>query len=278
MIVTARERVLTSLRHEQPDWAPYQLDAASELKAKVVAETENPNFWREAGNHLAKLEFGGFTEIGPNLYKDIFGVILDRSVDKDIGVVKNYLLAEGELKAFIFPEPSVVFPEEGTIKAFLQENQERFRVFNIGFSMFERAWTLRGMEQILMDMLEEPVFVHTLLDRILEFNLSVIDQALEYDFDAVHFGDDWVQQHGLLMGPKLWREFIKPRVAAMYARVKEKGRYVVQHSCGDIQELFPDLIAIGLDVFNTFQSEVMDVVQIKKEYRKNLTFYGLAVC
>ena len=76
------------------------------------------------------------------------------------------------------------------------------------------------------------------------------------------------------MGPRLWRRFIKPRVAAMYARAKAAGKYIMQHSCGAIQELFPDLIDIGLDIFNTFQPEVMDVDYCKREYGHHLTFYG----
>lgn len=76
------------------------------------------------------------------------------------------------------------------------------------------------------------------------------------------------------MGPRLWRRFIKPRVAVMYARAKQAGKYVMQHSCGAIQELFPDLIDMGLDIFNTFQPEVMDVNFCKREYGRHLTFYG----
>ena len=76
------------------------------------------------------------------------------------------------------------------------------------------------------------------------------------------------------MGPRLWRRFIKPRVKIMYQRAKSAGKYVMQHSCGSVQELFPDLIDMGLDVFNTFQPEVMDVEFCKREYGQHLTFYG----
>jgi len=76
------------------------------------------------------------------------------------------------------------------------------------------------------------------------------------------------------MGPRLWRRFIKPRMAAMFQKAKEVGKYVMLHSCGNISELFPDLIGKGLDIFNTFQPEVMDVDLIKREYGKDLTFYG----
>ena len=60
----------------------------------------------------------------------------------------------------------------------------------------------------------------------------------------------------------------------MYARAKQADKYVMQHSCGAIQELFPDLIDMGLDIFNTFQPEVMDVAFCKREYGHHLTFYG----
>ena len=76
------------------------------------------------------------------------------------------------------------------------------------------------------------------------------------------------------MGSRLWRRSIRPLVAAMYARVKSAGKYVMQHSCGAVQELFPELIDMGLDVFNTFQPEVMDVRFCKREYGHHLTFYG----
>lgn len=60
----------------------------------------------------------------------------------------------------------------------------------------------------------------------------------------------------------------------MYGRAKEYGMYVCQHSCGDISEIFPDLIELGLDAFNTFQTEIYDVVQMIKMYGDKITFYS----
>ena len=62
-----------------------------------------------------------------------------------------------------------------------------------------------------------------------------------YPFDAIHTGDDWGQQHGLIMGPDLWRKFIKPQVKRMYERSKSHGKVVSIHSCGDIREVLGDL-------------------------------------
>jgi len=102
----------------------------------------------------------------------------------------------------------------------------------------------------------------------------VIEKVCSYDVDAMIFGDDWGMQTGLQMGAKLWREFIYPRIQQMYALVKSKGKFVFIHSCGKVDEVFPDLIEIGLDVFNPFQPEVMDVFEMKRHYGDRLTFFG----
>jgi len=89
-----------------------------------------------------------------------------------------------------------------------------------------------------------------------------------------YFGDDWGQQLGLQMGPKIWREFIAPQLERMYAAVKQGGKYVMIHSCGKVDELFDDLIDLGVDCFNPFQPEVMDTFTLMAKYRGRLAFHG----
>jgi uroporphyrinogen decarboxylase len=149
-----------------------------------------------------------------------------------------------------------------------------FRLFQIGFSLYERAWSLRGTENILMDFMLYPDFVKDLMGKITDYNIAQIEKALTYDIDAVYFGDDWGQQSGLIMGYDIWKEFIYPQLERMYSVVKKAGKYVMIHSCGDVDELFPDLIKAGLDCFNPFQPEVMDVEYLVQEYRGKLAFHG----
>jgi uroporphyrinogen decarboxylase len=101
------------------------------------------------------------------------------------------------------------------------------------------------MENLLTAMVTDKRFVHELLDRILAYNLHIVENACSYDIDAMMFGDDWGMQTGLQMGPRLWREFIRPGVAAMYGLAKARGKYVFFHSCGKVDGLFPELIAYG---------------------------------
>jgi uroporphyrinogen decarboxylase len=177
------------------------------------------------------------------------------------------------MAGYTFPDPlDPRFFED--IPERLERYGDRFRVFQIGFSLYERAWAMRGWQNLMMDFHLNPAFVHDLLNTITDYNLAQINEALKYDIDAVYFGDDWGMQRGLQMGPALWREFIHPVLRRMYSAVREEGKYVFIHSCGDVDELFDELIAIGVNCFNPFQPEVMDVAALLKQYRGCLVFHG----
>ena len=226
-------------------------------------------------NHFVKLgaDIGFFTDLGEDRFRDVFGVVWDRSVDKDIGIVEGCILPEPTLQRYEFPDPlNRRFFED--IPEKISEYEDCFRVFKIGFSLYERAWTLRGMENLMMDFLDYPDFVRELLQRIADYNIAHVTEALKYDIDAVYFGDDWGQQTGLQMGPRIWREFILPELKRMYSVAREAGKFVFIHSCGKVDELFDDLIEIGLNCFNPFQPEVMDVFELMKRYKGRLAFHG----
>jgi uroporphyrinogen decarboxylase len=133
---------------------------------------------------------------------------------------------------------------------------------------------MRGMENLFMDFLVNPEFVRELLERIAEYNIAQIREALKYDIDAVYFGDDWGKQSGLLMGYDFWKAFLAPVLEKMYREVKDAGKYVFIHSCGDVDELFDDLATLGVNCFNPFQPEVMEVHEIFNQYYGRLAFWG----
>lgn len=80
-----------------------------------------------------------------------------------------------------------------------------------------------------MDFYTNPGFVYELMGKICEYNIAQIDKALEYDIDAVYYGDDWGQQHGMIMGCDLWKEFIYPYLQTMYLHVRNAVKYVMIH-------------------------------------------------
>lgn len=270
-----RDVIKMVLDHKRPPYVPWSYKFTLEPLKLVQDYFGTNDIDIPLGNHILLLgcDIGLFEDLGNDRMKDNFGVIWDKSVDKDIGNPENTLLLEPDLSSYTFPDPldPRVF---STMKSAIESKPDMFRLFQVGFSLYERAWTLRGMENLLMDFMVNPDFVHELFTKIADYNIIQVKKALEYDIDAVVFGDDWGQQHGLIMGPDTWHEFIYPQLKRMYKVIKDAGKYVMAHSCGDVDELFPSLIEAGLDCFNPFQPEVMDVKALMKEYRGRLSFHG----
>lgn len=273
--MTKREIIRLVLDGGEPPYVPWHLGFTEEAREKLQAHFGTDDLEPVLQNHLLGLGASGnlFDEVGDHCVRDAFGVVWDRSIDHDIGVVKEYLLPEPTLRHYRFPdprEPRVFDP----IPDKLARYGDRWRVFEVGFSLYERAWTLRGMENLMIDFYENPDFVHELFNAIADFNLAQITEALKFDIDAIYFGDDWGQQHGLQMSPRHWREFILPVLQRMYGFCHAHGKKVMIHSCGDVDELFDELIAAGVNCFNPFQPEVMDVFALMKRYRGRLSFLG----
>lgn len=273
--MTKRDVVRTVLDGKRPPYVPWSFSFTVEAKEKLITHYGHDDIIGAVGNHILGLgsDIGFFEDCGNDRVRDVFGVVWDRTIDKDIGTVEGCVLTEPSLDGYRFPNPLdprffVDIPSK------IERYGGLFRVYQIGFSLFERAWTLRGMENLMIDFYDHPAFVRDLFNAIADYNIAQIRKALTFDIDAVYFGDDWGQQRGLLMGPVLWREFIRPVLARMYAVVHEAGKFVCIHSCGDVDELFDDLIAIGLNCFNPFQPEVMDVMSLVPAYRGRLAFFG----
>ena len=67
-------------------------------------------------------------------------------------------------------------------------------VVKLGVSLYERAWSMRGWESLMLDFIQNPAFVDELFHSIADYNIAQINEALKYDIDAVYFGDDWGMQ------------------------------------------------------------------------------------
>lgn len=273
--MTRRERVLKALAFEETDIVPYQVDFTIPAREKMVSCLGDTNFIEKIGNHLAYVKAippYGIKEVAPGFFQDEWGVVWNRTIDPDIGNPVP-VLSRPTLVGYRFPDPTDPSRYKH-ISSFVEAHRDAFKLLRETYTLFERAWSLRGMEAFLSDMLVNESFVKDLLDAITVFHLEVIERALDFGLDGVLFGDDWGWQGGLIMGPRLWRKYIKPRFAEVIALVRKKGKKAFLHCCGKVQEIFPDLVEIGLHVFNPFQPEVMDIFALKQEYYGKLAFWG----
>ena len=273
----SKELVYRALGFEEIPRTPYSIDFTVPALARLRSSEVGRALYDAVENDVVltpviRVEWGKRDSHGS--YRDEFGQEWDRRIDPDIGIPKPFVSPE-TLRGTRLPDPKAPDRFDG-LKRNLAEHPERFHLLAMDFSLYERAWAMRGLESFYVDMVERPEFVEALLDRILEFNLQVIEEGLRRcpAVDGVHFGDDFGDQIGVPMGAERWRALIKPRLARQYGMVKAAGKKVSIHSCGKVLQILDDLVEIGVDLFNPFQPEVMDVETVLRRFRGRLSFWG----
>ena len=209
--MTKREVVLQTLRHEQGDVIPYYLDLTEGELEKMIAYSGDPLFFEHSESYLAEERNESFTDLGNGRFKDMFQVVWDKGAqDGDFGIAVGHPIPDSEIGDYVFPEPDEKLIREKCERLVAQK--DKFTMYIIGFSLYERLWTLHGTFETLVDFLEEPEFITEVLDKIVEYNCKVVDIVAQYPIDCIFFGDDWGQHKGLQMGLPIWREFLKPQL------------------------------------------------------------------
>lgn len=145
----------------------------------------------------------------------------------------------------------------------------------------EVACRIRGMENFLCDiMIDEDVAV-ALLDRILQIKLDYWATALGELGDLVDVvleADDYGTQDSQLVPPAKFREVFKPRLRALFAAIKASAPHVklLFHSCGNVREIIPDFIEIGVDILNPVHISAtgMEPEGLKRDFGDALCFWG----
>ena len=191
------------------------------------------------------------------------------------GKTRSHPMADGydALDTYPFPDPRLPGRFDAADER-LRERGGRYTQARVWFTLFERLWMLRGFENMLTDPYVHPAEFCALRDRVVEFNLAIIDRWVERGIDAVFFSDDWGSQRSLLMDPDDWRRIYKPSYARLFERVRSGGAHVWMHLCGNVTAIVADLLDIGLNVLNPVQPQAMDVKALAGEFGGKLCFNG----
>jgi uroporphyrinogen decarboxylase len=179
-----------------------------------------------------------------------------------------------DLDRFPWPDPHDAAILGAAGRTIARDGAASFIAPNLGMCLFERAWSLRGFDALLMDMIESPEWVEDLLDRIAGIQTVLAARFVAAGVAGGYFGDDYGAQRAMLFSPRLWRRLIKPRLAKLFAVFLDAGLPVILHSDGDIRAILPDLVEIGLTTLNPVQPEVLEHSWLQREYGAKLTFYG----
>jgi len=209
---------------------------------------------------------------------DEWGCRWVRSEIANMGQVKGHPLESWTaLNSYQWPNPDDPGLYKGMESRF-EGSAGKYILTGIFMLLFERMHSLRGMENVLMDLYLERERIETLADRIVEYDLAVIRNISERFPGCIHgfaFTDDWGTEKATLVSSELWRQFFKPRYARIFEAAHTAGWHVWMHTCGKVNEIIGDLIDIGLDVINLQQPRVLGIEEIGRRFRGRICFESL---
>jgi uroporphyrinogen decarboxylase len=267
--MTSRERVRRAVHFQRPDRPPIShaiLPSAQYHYGEALTEITN-SFPEDFGWHLlpdlppAKL---------PPLYKkgtnlDDFGTVWKVTVEGRCGIPIAYPIAADYSNYEDYKWPAVFsagVPKYRLYSGHMAGKSGDYYARGAWITFFEQLQQLHGFENVLLDLADDRKEIYRLRDDLLWFNLAWIDRWLKLDYQGLQFADDWGGQLGLLIRPDKWRSFFKPAYAEMFSRVKSRGLDLWFHSDGNILEIMPDLVELGVDILNC-QSSVMDMEELR---------------
>ncbi len=259
-----RENYLRAVEFRYPEWIPCRVGLM-------------PATWKKYREELEELVlrhpriFGSYEKGSTNFdssppgYRqgeyltDSWGCVWYNTFDGLEGQVVKHPLENWEaLKTYQLPDP-LVTADRGSQQDWemickrLQQARQKGELATGGLPhgfMFMRLYYLRAFENLMIDFVEDPPDLHTLIEMVLNHNIRLINKWLELEAEMIYFGDDLGSQRQVLMGPEYFRKYIKPCYVRMFGACRKAGTYVYLHSDGHILEIIDDLIECGVSILN----------------------------
>jgi uroporphyrinogen decarboxylase len=297
--MTHRERVLTALRHAEPDRVPLDLGstgattitvkAHERLRAHLGLPLETPPVSWSVRSSTVVPDEAILLRFDVDARPVRLGTPLgrpDRKLSDDTfldewGVTwtrhggSHFINSDGpfccladptlqDLEAYDWPDPLDSGRFQGLRERArkLHEETDYAVVLNLSNGPVHQCQYLRGYGEWLEDLLLRPVFAEALVDRVVDILIQIANRALEEAgayIDLVTFGDDIATQNATLFRPDLYRKMIKPRHRALADAIHHHGKPLLFHSCGSVYALVRDLIDVGVDVLNPVQVSAADM-------------------
>ena len=290
--MTPRERVLTALKHKNPDRCPCDYVGTPEVDEKLKKHFKT-NDMSVVLEHLGvDLRVVEAPYIGPALRKwddgrfENFWGSIRKPIKNEAGTYNEavehpYAAFKSVEDVERFRWPKAEWFDFGKTAADCRKYADYAIVFGSPGNMDLINGTSygRGVEQTLYDIaLEDPVGLACMRKRF-ECCHAISEKALQAAdgrIDILWIGDDYGTQNGLLLSPETWRKLFFPRLKQMCELGHRYGAKVMLHCCGSTRPLWSDLIKAGVDIYQTVQPEAfnMNPAELKAEFGDKICFHG----
>jgi len=281
-----KERVIASLCHEEPDKVPLFDFLYNEISLRKIlcekSKDTNSEMYMKAqlslDFDLVCLFFDKAEGYRPNwLSKDTFideWGIKNKMIDGMAWYIDGTIKTKQDLEDFHFPDPYA----EGrlrSIRSILKKYGERIACAPAISGPFTHGWSMTGFDVFVKAMYVNPSFIHHLLRLVnqyfIELGKIAIDEGAEFLWIADDFGDD----HGPMVTPKHFREFILPYFKEQVQAFKKKGAWVLLHCDGNVMPIMEEIVGAGIDAFHPIERKAnMSLSEMKRRYGDQITLIG----
>ncbi len=134
---------------------------------------------------------------------------------------------------------------------------------------------IMGYEKLCMAFYDDRKLVQEVFDRVGNFMVYLFEHYVQYDFvGAVTISDDLGFKTSTMIPPAEIRQFIFPWYKKLVKIAHDAGRPVILHSCGNLKEIYEEIIGMGIDAKHSYENVIMPVWEFKKVYGKRITPLG----
>ncbi|WP_394924053.1 uroporphyrinogen decarboxylase family protein [uncultured Robinsoniella sp.] len=182
-----------------------------------------------------------------------------------------------DIRAYQWPDLDADYRYEGLKEQVKVYHDRGYAVTGDMYStIFETAWMLRGLEQLLIDFYEEPELIHELCEQITSLRITQAQKYAQTGVDIIRLGDDVATQLAPMISPCLYREFFQSRMKRIVDAGKNINPTVLYflHSCGKVESMIPYFLEEGIDILNPVQPECNDLEKIARLYGDKISFWG----
>ena len=282
----SRERVLAAISHQPPDRVPCDLWAEpgvwERLKRDLGAKTEedvrtvldvdiryiSPIYPPDTiTNGVRQNMWGERWEKTSTVYglewEHTRGVLFDAQTQADLEA---------------FPWPTCDQVDYSHVKEEVRRYEGR-AIFFGNADFFERPGLVRGLENILVDVMLNQDMVDYLQERFVSFFIEDFHRTMEAaggKIDVFWALTDLGTQHGLFMGRDAMERYVFKPLKRLAEVVHRAGVKLMFHSCGAVREVIPDLINCGVDILNPLQpaAKGMEPAGLKRDFGEAIAFHG----
>ena len=286
--MTAKERVLRAINHEEVDRIPIgifgtHLDYEEGLAAHVGVGTIE-EMYRNVGIDVwhcrGRLAYAGPEKHSQGVKTNIWGIpekMSETSGYSHQGAPLSEVSSVDEVEAY--PWPSADEFEDTGLDQDISDHEEFAVVGGINSAIFHIFTYVCGFDNALMMLNLEPEISKAIIRRITDFWAGYLRKVLEIGngrIDVIENCNDFGTQRSLFISRETFREFFLPPLKRLYDITKEYDAKVMQHSCGSIAPLIPDFIEMGADILNPIQVAADNMVlgELVPKYGESICFYG----